>query len=196
MSTLAKPLVLASTSPYRRELLARLRVPFEVDRPGVEEDYRAGEAPAVRAERLAVAKAEALAARYPDRLLIGSDQVAALGTTILDKPGTHARAAEQLRAASGQRVVFYTALAVHDVAKRATSSRVVPYFVRFRVLDDARIERYLALEQPFDCAASAKAEALGISLIERMEGDDPTALIGLPLIALVDLLAQHGVPVP
>lgn len=189
-------LVLASTSPYRRELLERLRIPFSVAKPGVAEDYIPGEPPAVRAERLSVAKAVALASAHPDSILIGSDQVAALGDTILDKPGDHATARKQLLAASGQRVVFHTGLAVHHTGTRSTSSRVVPCTVQFRELDVERIERYLALEQPFDCAGSAKAEALGISLIARMESNDPTAIIGLPLIALVDLLAQHGIAVP
>lgn len=191
-----RPIVLASTSPYRRELLGRLRLPFEVDKPGVDETVIPGEPPAVRAERLAVAKAQALSGKYPESLLIGSDQVAALGDTILDKPGIFEIAREQLRRASGQRIAFHTGLAVHDARSGESSSRVVPYFVEFRQLADAEIERYLRAEEPYDCSASAKAEALGISLLRRMEGDDPTALIGLPLIALCEMLRQRGVVVP
>ena len=189
-------IVLASTSPYRRELLARLRVEFTVASPGVEETIRDGEAPIVRAERLAIEKAEALAGQFPAGLIIGSDQVATLGDVILDKPGDHRRATEQLRLMSGREVAFYTAVALHDVARAATSVRVVPYWTAFRELSAREIEAYLRADQPYDCAAAAKAESLGIALLEHMRGDDPTALIGLPLIATSQLLRQHGIAIP
>lgn len=185
-------LVLASTSPYRRQLLERLQVPFEVAKPGVDETPRPDETPAELAGRLAREKAEAVAPRFPDALIIGSDQVALLGDRALSKPGDHANAVAQLRAMRGQTIRFLTALAVHDAASGRGSAAIVPTDVAFRDYSDAEIERYLALEQPYDCAGSAKSEALGIVLIRAIRGDDPNALIGLPLIALVDLLAEHG----
>lgn len=185
-------LILASTSPYRRALLERLHLPFDVARPDVDETPRPGEAPEALAVRLSCEKAEAVAAAHPHALLIGSDQVAVLGGMPLSKPLTHENAVAQLRAMRGKEVAFLTGLAVHSTDTGRTLSRLVRYAVRFRAYDDATIERYLHAEQPYDCAGSAKAEGLGIVLIERMEGDDPNALIGLPLIALVDLLAQHG----
>jgi len=185
-------LILASTSPYRRALLERLRVPFEVVRPEVDETPLPGEAPRAVALRLAVAKARAVGAAHPDALVIGSDQVAALDGEALSKPETHERAVAQLRRMRGRRVEFLTALAVHCEATHETVSRLVPYAVEFRSYTDRQIEDYLRAEQPYDCAGSAKAEGLGIALIRRMEGEDPNALIGLPLIALVDLLGEHG----
>ncbi len=186
-------LVLASTSPYRRELLARLRMPFEVAAPGVDEASRPGEEPAALVERLARQKALAVAAAHPGALIIGSDQVAVLNGEPLSKPGTHDRAVAQLRGMRGRRIEFLTGLAVHSAPTGVTHSRVVRFAVEFRDFSDAEIEAYLQAERPYDCAGAAKAEGLGIALIRRMEGDDPNALIGLPLIALVDLLAQHGV---
>jgi septum formation protein len=186
-------LVLASTSPYRRELLARLRMSFEVDAPGTDESPRAGETPAALVERLARQKALAVAARHADALIIGSDQVAVLDGEPLSKPGTHDRAVAQLRGMRGRRIEFLTGLAVHSTVTGATHSRVVPFSVEFRDFSDAEIEVYLEAERPYDCAGAAKAEGLGIALIHRMQGDDPNALIGLPLIALVELLALHGV---
>jgi septum formation protein len=186
------PLILASTSPYRRELLARLRQPFDVVSPGVDEAPHPGEPPEGLALRLAVAKAEAVAARFPDALVIGSDQVAVLGDRRLDKPLTHANAVAQLRAVRGERVRFLTAVAVARGADRATRTRLVPCAVEFRQFSDAAIERYLRAEQPYDCAAAAKIEGLGIVLVRRLNGEDPTALIGLPLIALVELLGEFG----
>ncbi len=191
-----RPLILASTSRYRRELLARLRLPFLVVSPGVDESERAEESPADRAKRLAVEKAVAVARHHPDSLVIGSDQVAALGTRILDKPGNFDRAFEQLQSARGREVIFHTAVALAEGASGQSSVRLVPYSVVFRHSSDAEIERYVRIEEPYDCAASAKAEGLGISLIESMRGDDPTALIGLPLIALSDMLRQCGVQIP
>ena len=189
-------IVLASTSRYRRELLGRLQIPFTVVSPGIEEEALAGEHPEAMAARLATAKALSVAASHPDAIVIGCDQVAVSGGTILGKPGNHENAVRQLRDLSGRDAIFHTALCVHNGTSGKTVTRVVPYRVRFRVLDDAAIERYLAREQPYDCAGSAKSEGLGIALIERMEGADPNALVGLPLIALVDLLVEHGVPIP
>jgi septum formation protein len=189
-------LILASTSPYRRELLGRLQIPFETIAPGVDERPLPDEAAPLRAARLARAKALAVAGQIAEGLVLGSDQVACLGEEMLDKPGTHERAFAQLRAASGRRVSFYTAVALLDLPGGTMSLRMVPCHVQFRPLGDALIERYLAREQPYDCAGSAKVEGLGISLIERVDCPDPTALIGLPLIAVGELLAAHGVAVP
>jgi septum formation protein len=186
-------LVLASTSAYRRSLLERLGIAFSVADPGVEEARRTGEAPEDMARRLAEAKARAVAPRFPGSLIVGSDQVAVCGAEILGKPLTHDNAVRQLRTLSGRDAVFHTAVCVHG--DRATRVRVVPCRVSFRKLDEALIERYLAKEQPYDCAGSAKSEGLGIALISRIESDDPSALIGLPLIALVDLLREQGLNV-
>ena len=190
------PLILASTSPYRRELLARLRLPFDVANPKVDETPRRGELPAELALRLAVAKATAVAASNPDSLVIGGDQVAVLGETVLPKPLTHENAVAQLRAMRARRVSFLTAVAVVRGADGETRARLVPCHVDFREYSDDAIERYLQAEKPYDCAGAAKIEALGIALVRRLEGEDPTALIGLPLIALVDLLAEFGCGVP
>lgn len=185
-------LVLASTSPYRRALLERLGLPFVVANPGVDETALRNEAPEALCMRLAKAKAAAVASAFPDSLVIGSDQVAILDNDVLGKPGTHDKAVAQLRRLSGRTARFLTALCVHDSTSGKSPSRLVPYEVSFRALDEQTIETYLRREQPYDCAASAKAEALGIALIARMRGDDPNALIGLPLIALIDLLGEHG----
>jgi septum formation protein len=188
-------LILASTSRYRRELLARLRVPFEAVSPEVDETALPGEAPAALAGRLALAKAQAVARMRPQALVIGSDQVADLDGTAIGKPGTHERAREQLRAMSGKRVVFHTAVAVVHAAWGFEQMRLAPVVVRFRTLDDATIEQYLRLEQPYDCAGSAKCETLGIALLEAIESDDPTALVGLPLIRTSALLREAGLDV-
>jgi septum formation protein len=185
-------LVLASTSAYRRELLARLRLPFEVVAPQVDETPGVGEAPEHTALRLAQAKAHAVAGRFERALVIGSDQVAELDGLRLDKPGNHERAREQLRLLSGRAVVFHTAVALLNSATGRSQTRLVPTRVRFRRLRVAQIEAYLLAEQPYDCAGSAKSEGLGIVLIEAIEGNDPTALIGLPLIALTDMLLAEG----
>lgn len=185
-------LVLASTSPYRRVLLERLGLSFTIAVPNVAEERLVGEAPGAMAERLARAKALAVASAFPSSLVIGSDQVAECDGRFLGKPGNHDRALAQLRSLSGREALFQTAVCVHNTATGRTLGRVVPSRVRFRTLDDATIERYLERERPYDCAGSAKAEGLGIALIERIEADDPTALIGLPLIALVSLLREHG----
>jgi len=194
MTAQPRKLVLASSSPYRRELLARLGLAFETASPNCDEAPLAGEAPAATATRLALAKARALQGRFRDALIVGSDQVASSGGLRYDKPGTHDNAVRQLRALSGRAVEFHTAVALLDAASGEAHSRVVPCRVLFRTLDDERIERYLRREQPYDCAASAKAEGLGIALIARIETDDPTSLIGLPLIALSELLERAGLP--
>ena len=189
-------IVLASTSPYRRELLERLGIAFEVARPEVDEAALTGESPDALAIRLAEAKGRAVASDYPDALIIGSDQVADLDGRQLHKPGNRDNAIDQLTAASGRRVRFITAVCVVDAATGAAATRSVETLVTFRLLERALIERYVDREQPFDCAGSAKAEGLGIALIERIASTDPTALIGLPLIAVTDLLAACGVRIP
>jgi len=191
----ARALLLASTSPYRKELLQRLGLPFECVDPGTAEGMDAGEAPADTARRLAAAKARAVAARHRDALVIGADQIASCGTLRLAKPGVHANAVRQLAAVSGKTVRFDTAVALLDARSGALLERVVPSLVRFRDLTPVQIEDYLRRERPYDCAGSAKAEGLGIALIAGIESDDPTALIGLPLIALSELLAQSGMAV-
>jgi len=188
-------LVLASTSPYRRVLLERLGLPFSVANPNIIESALPGEPPADLALRLAATKAREVAPAYPASLIIGSDQVALLDDEILGKPGGHANASAQLRKVSGRTLNFLTAVCIYESEKNRLSSRLVQYSVKFRNLDDAAIEAYLRRDQPYDCAGSAKAESLGIALIEKMQGDDPNALIGLPLIALVDLLREHGIRV-
>jgi septum formation protein len=188
-------LVLASTSRYRRELLERLGIPFAIADPGVAEERRPGEAPESMARRLAEAKSLAVAHRFRDALIIGCDQVAFGNGEVLGKPGTRENAVRQLRVLSGREAVFHTAVCVHNTADASSRVRVVPCRVVFRKLDDAMIDRYLDREQPYDCAGSAKAEGLGIALIAKMEGEDPSALVGLPLIALVDLLHEQGLNV-
>jgi septum formation protein len=196
MSQGKRALVLGSTSRYRRELLERLRQPFEVLAPEVDETPLAGEAPAALAQRLALAKGRAVAAQRPDAIVIGSDQVADLNGEPLGKPGNHERAVAQLRRMSGQTVLFQTALAVVCLETGFEASELAVVKVVFRQLDDATIERYLRAEQPYDCAGSAKSEGLGIALLERIDNDDPTALIGLPLIHTARLLRQAGLQLP
>jgi septum formation protein len=191
----SRRLVLASTSKYRKALLERLGLAFEVAAPGVDEQVLAAEAPADTALRLSVMKARSLQAQFPDALIIGSDQVAASGSQRLDKPGDHDHAVRQLRSLSGKSADFHTAVSLLDSKTDQLQSRVVPCRVVFRTLDEQRIEAYLKREQPYDCAGSAKAEGLGIALIARMETDDPTSLIGLPLIALTEMLERAGLPV-
>jgi septum formation protein len=188
----APRLILASTSRYRRELLERLRLPFEVEAPQVDETPRAGEAPAALAQRLALAKAEAVGARHPQAIVIGSDQVADLAGEPIGKPLTHERAVDQLRRMRGRKVVFQTAVAVVRCDLAFARVLLAPVVVRFREVSDAQIEHYLRTEQPYDCAGSAKAEALGIALLASIESDDPTALIGLPLIRTCALLREAG----
>ena len=188
--------ILGSTSRYRRELMSRLHLPFDVQAPEVDETPHPGEAPAALAVRLALAKAQAVAERFPEAIVIGSDQVADLDGEPLGKPGDHARATAQLRRMRGRTLIFQTALAVVCKATGFVQQDLAPVRVVFRRLDDAAIEHYLRTEQPYDCAGSAKSEGLGIALLESIDSDDPTALIGLPLIrtcrllraAVVDLL--------
>lgn len=189
------PLVLASTSPYRRELLARLRLPFTTERPDVDETPAPGEAPGALARRLAAAKAADVAARRPDAWVIGSDQVADLDGAPLGKPGGRERAIEQLRRASGRAVVFHTAFSLNGPGGVA-HAHVDRTEVRFRALDDAEILRYVDAERPYDCAGAFKCEGLGIVLFEAIRSDDPTALVGLPLIALARALRAAGHPLP
>lgn len=189
-------LVLASTSTYRRMLLERFGVPFQTARPDVDETPLENETPPETANRLAIAKARAVAQHFPDALVIGSDQVAHIGNEIFGKPGTVERAAAQLRRMSGETVVFHTALAVLNTARDTVRSVSVPTRVRFRTLHEAEILRYIDKEMPLDCAGSAKSEGLGITLLESLSGDDPTALIGLPLIELARLLRAEGFELP
>jgi septum formation protein len=187
--------VLASTSPFRRAVLGRLGLPFTTFAPEVDEDRQPGENAIALVRRLAEAKARRAAAAFPDALVIGSDQVAVLGERILTKPGDHARAVEQLRASSGQTVTFHTGLCLLNTATAHVQVDNVPFTVVFRTLTDPQIESYLRRERPYNSAGSFKSEALGIALFERVVGDDPTALIGLPLIRLTAMLAAEGVDV-
>ena len=188
-------LVLASTSPYRRELLARLRLSFEVARPDTDEASLPGEAPAALAQRLAAAKATEVSKQFPDAWVLGSDQVAELDGTPLGKPGGRERAIAQLGAMSGREVAFRTAVCLAAAGARRHSA-LDTTLVRFRVLDAGEIARYVDAELPFDCAGSFKSEGLGIALFESIESQDPTALVGLPLIATARLLRQVGFALP
>ena len=190
---LPRTVVLGSTSRYRRELLSRLNLPFEVAAPDVDETPQVGEAPRDLALRLALAKARAVAARHPEAVVIGSDQVADLAGQPLGKPGTHARAVQQLHQMRGQTVVFQTALAVVCLATGFEQMDLAPVRVQFRQLTDEEIENYLQLEKPYDCAGSAKSEGLGIALLDAIDNDDPTALVGLPLIRTARMLRAAGV---
>ncbi|MEA3219688.1 Maf family protein [Immundisolibacter sp.] len=196
MSASHPPLVLASTSPTRRELLGRLGLPFDVHAPQVDETPLPDEAPTALALRLARAKAEAAAVTFPAHLIIGSDQVAVVGARVLGKPGDRARAAEQLALSSGQVMVFQTAVCLFSSVTGQVATRLVPFDVELRRLSRVDIERYLDREQPFGCAGSLRSEGLGVTLCQRMSGDDPTALLGLPLIALCELLRDQGVALP
>lgn len=189
-------LVLASTSRYRRELLSRLRVPFDVEAPEVDERPLAGEPPAATALRLALAKANAVAARREDAVVIGSDQVADLDGVHVGKPHTHERARAQLRSMSGRCVVFHTAVALLDTRSGRCTGELVDVASTFRKLVDPEIDAYLLRERPYDCAGGVKSEQLGIALFEKIASDDPTALIGLPLIALCRLLRAEGLTIP
>jgi septum formation protein len=191
-----RALVLGSSSRYRRELLERLRLPFTVAAPETDETPLPGEAPRTLALRLALAKAQAVAALHPEAVVIGSDQVADLDGEPLGKPGNHARASAQLRRMGGHTVVFQTAVAVVCAASGFSEVDIAPVEVRFRPLDDATIERYLRAEQPYDCAGSAKSEGLGIALLDAIVSDDPTALVGLPLIRTCRMLRAAGLVLP
>jgi septum formation protein len=191
----SRRLVLASSSKYRQTLLARLGLAFEVSSPGVDEQLLPGESPEATALRLSLLKAKSQEKQFPDALIIGSDQVAAIGAERYGKPGSHANAVRQLRSLSGKALDFYTAVTLLDARTKKHESRVVACRVFWRRLDERRIEAYLRRERPYDCSASAKAEGLGIALIARMQTDDPSSLIGLPLIALSEMLERAGLPV-
>lgn len=191
-----RPLVLGSTSRYRRELLERLNLSFEVAAPDVDETPLPGETPRDLALRLALAKARAVAQQHPGAVVIGSDQVADLAGEPLGKPGQHERAVQQLRQMRGQTVVFQTAVAVVCAATGFEQVDLAPVEVLFRALSDEEIERYLRAEQPYDCAGSAKSEGLGIALLDAIHSDDPTALIGLPLIRTCRMLRAAGLVLP
>ena len=188
-----RTLILGSTSAYRRELLTRLHIPFEVATPDVDETPLAGEAPGALAERLALAKAKAVAAKYPQAIVIGSDQVADLDGQSLNKPGTHDKAVAQLRQMRGKTVIFQTAVAVVCLQSGFEQRSLAAVRVKFRELTDIEIENYLQVEKPYDCAGSAKSEGLGIALLESIDSDDPTALIGLPLIRTCQMIRAAGV---
>jgi septum formation protein len=188
-----RKLILGSTSTYRRELLGRLRFPFSVESPHVNETPLSGERPAALATRLALAKARAVAQRFPDCVVIGSDQVADLDGLALGKPETHARAVLQLQQMRGKTVIFQTAIAVVCLQSGFCQEALAPVKVCFRNLDDDEIENYLRIEQPYDCAGSAKSEGLGIALLDAIENDDPTALVGLPLIRTSRMLRAAGI---
>lgn len=190
-----KPLILASSSIYRQQLLQRLRLPFTAVSPDIDETPRPAEHAADTALRLAEQKARALAGRFPDALIIGSDQVAILNGEAISKPGNHANAVQQLTAASGRSVFFHTALCLLNSGNAEVQTKIASNEVKFRRLTAEQIERYLLAETPYDCAGSAKCEGLGIALIESIRGDDPNALIGLPLIELTSMLMRAGVSV-
>jgi septum formation protein len=190
------PLLLASTSPYRRALLERFGLPFNLASPDLDEAALPGEAPAATATRLAAAKARAVASHYPEALVIGSDQVADCDGLAVSKPEDHAAAVRQLTAQSGRRIVFHTAVAVLNTRSQRLSSELVDVVSQFRTLTSAEIEAYLRADRPYDCAGSVRSEGLGLTLFERIDSPDPTALIGLPLIALARLLRAEGVALP
>ena len=189
------PLILASTSPFRSELLERLGIRFTTAAPDIDESARPGEKPSRLVARLAEAKARAIGASHTG-LIIGSDQVATTGNDILGKPGTHEKAVEQLKYLSGKQVCFHTGLCLLNTETDSADVAVVPFSVEFRQLGESQIEHYLRADQPYNCAGSFKAEGLGITLFERMQGDDPTALIGLPLITLTSMLRSAGITIP
>ena len=190
------PIILASSSPYRRELLGRLAIDFDCISPDIDESALPDESPEQLVSRLAQQKAQAVAADYQQHLIIGSDQVASLGQTILTKPGNSEKAKAQLGACSGKTVTFYTGLSLLNSKTGQQQACVELFSVKFRVLDKAIIERYISAEQPLDCAGSFKVEGLGISLFEQLIGDDPNSLVGLPLIKLVDMLNTEGIAIP
>lgn len=189
-------LILGSSSRYRRELLERLCIPFTIDSPDIDEAALPDEAPIALCQRLSLAKAQAVAARHPSGWVIGSDQVAVLGQTIYGKPGTHAKAKRMLKELSGNTLQFHTALCLLNAQTDDVQMDVVTIEAQFRHLNNAEIEHYLEVEQPYDCAGSAKSEGLGITLLERMTGNDPSALVGLPLISLTRMLRNWGLTLP
>ena len=188
-------LILASSSEFRRQLLQKLHIPFNSISPEIDETALDGEKPHQTALRLAQEKAQKIGAKYPHALVIGCDQVATLDGEQLGKPGNHNNATKQLQTMRGREVTFHSALCLYNAATGNMQAEVVPYLVRFRQLTDEQIESYLTKEQPYQCAGSAKSEGLGIALMERMIGEDPNALIGLPLIKLITMLQNEGVSV-
>jgi septum formation protein len=188
-------LILASSSPFRRELLARFNLPFTYISPEIDETPLSGEKPQETALRLAQLKAKKIAETEPDALIIGCDQVATLNDTQIGKPGNHENAVKQLQTMRGHMVIFHSALCLYNAQSQHMQAEVVPYEVKFRQLTDDEIERYLMLDKPYNCAGSAKSESLGIALMEYMRGDDPNALVGLPLIKLTHMLKNEGVNV-
>ena len=196
MPSILPPIVLASSSSYRRELLTRLQLPFTCHSPDIDETPQANESAQTLVQRLALSKARALAQHYPQHIIIGSDQVAVLDGKIIGKPLHAEGATQQLSAASGRSLVFLTGLAVIDTRTQIEQVDLVPFTVHFRTLNAAQIQRYIAAEQPFDCAGSFKSEGLGVSLFQATEGGDATSLVGLPLIRLCDMLNACGIAVP
>lgn len=192
---MTQPLLLASTSPFRQSLLEKLHYPFETASPDIDESAQPGESAEQLVKRLAQAKAEACAANHADALIIGSDQVCVIDGQILGKPHTVENAVRQLQAASGQTVTFYTGLCLHNARTGASEVICEPFHVHFRQLAEAEIRNYVALEQPLNCAGSFKSEGLGIALFDRLEGRDPNTLVGLPLIALREMLAREGIAI-
>lgn len=188
-------LVLGSTSPFRRALLEKLQLDFDTDSPEIDESRQPDETPEQLVARLACEKARAVATRHPDSLIIGSDQVAINGDEILGKPGSHDRAMAQLRAASGRQITFLTGLCLYNSASGDEQVVVEPFSVHFRQLTDEQLDNYLKAERPYNCAGSFKSEAMGIALFDKLEGDDPNSLIGLPLIQLLRMLEKEGVRV-
>lgn len=192
---MTKPLILASSSRYRREVLQKLHLPFECISPEIDETPLPSESPEQTSLRLAEGKARKVAESQPNALIIGCDQVATVDGLQIGKPGNHENAVKQLTMLSGKEVIFHSAMCLYDSHRQHMQSTIAPYFVKFKPLTAAQIETYLRLEQPYDCAGSAKSEGMGIALLDYMRGDDPNALIGLPLIALVNMLQQADVDV-
>lgn len=188
-----QPLVLASSSPYRRALLDKLQLPYCCHSPDIDESQRPGETPQQLVMRLAEEKARAIAEKHPGSIIIGSDQVAVINEYVMGKPGNKEKAIQQLQQASGKRVTFLTGLSVMDTRNNTFQTEVIPYHVHFRLLDRKMIENYIDKENPLDCAGSFKSEGLGIVLFERLEGDDPNALVGLPLIRLTTMLSKFNI---
>lgn len=195
MSGSTQTLILASSSRYRREVLEKLHLPFACVSPDIDETPLVDESPAQTSLRLAESKARKVAESHPNALIIGCDQVATVDGVQIGKPGNHENAVKQLTMLSGKEVIFHSALCLYDSASQHMQSTIVPYYVKFKTLTPLQIETYLRLEQPYDCAGSAKSEGMGITLLDYMRGDDPNALIGLPVIALVSMLQQIGIDV-